>query len=157
WRNPFSLMDNKMTTAASQYLVALARRNAQAYAALPDIRAIIVTGSSAQGVSDFYSDIDMIVYWDKLPSEEALLAASEKNNARDRRQLVERGEEECMEAYYVNGVQCQVASTTINAWERDMATVLVELDVTTPLQKALSGMLESIPLYGEPLIQEWQA
>src|SRR5438045_1229297 len=108
-------------TAASQYLLVLAKKDAQAYTVLPGIKAIIVTGSVAQGLSDFYSDIDMIVYYETLPSEAELLAASQKNSGVDRKQLAERGEEECMEAYYVNGVQCQVASTTIAAWERDMA------------------------------------
>ena len=38
-----------------------------------------------------------------------------------------------------------------------MATVLEQLDVTTPFQKALSGILECVPLHGEPLIRQWQA
>ncbi|MGI9059346.1 MAG: hypothetical protein ACR2H5_12270 [Ktedonobacteraceae bacterium] len=47
---------------ASQYLLTLAKRNAQAYASLPNIKAIMLTGSAAEGISDFYSDIDMILY-----------------------------------------------------------------------------------------------
>jgi hypothetical protein len=57
----------------------------------------------------------------------------------------------------VRGVECQVVHATIAAWERDMATVLEQLDVTSPLQKALSGLVEGVPLHGEPLIREWQA
>lgn len=49
-----------------------------------------------------------------------------------------------------------MAHTTIAAWERDIALVLEQLDVETPIQKALSGMHEAIPLYGEPLIRQWQ-
>jgi hypothetical protein len=37
-----------------------------------------------------------------------------------------------------------------------MASVLERYEVDTPLQKALSGMLEAIPLHGEPLIRQWQ-
>ena len=44
---------------ASQYLLALARRNARAYAAIPRAKAVMVTGSVAEGESDCYSDIDM--------------------------------------------------------------------------------------------------
>ena len=142
---------------ASQYLQTLARRNAQPYIAFPNLKAIILTGSSAEGVSDYYSDIDMILYYDELPPEETLLAAYQQNHGEDRKLLGERSEGAIIEVYQVQGVECQFEHTTIAAWERDMATVLEQLDVTSPIQKALSGMLEVIPLYGEPLIQEWQA
>src|SRR6202030_1996841 len=39
---------------ASQYLLTLGERNAQVYASLPSTRAIIITGSASEGVSDFY-------------------------------------------------------------------------------------------------------
>jgi predicted nucleotidyltransferase len=144
-------------TEASQYLLKLAQKNAKAYAALPYTKAIMVTGSVAEGLSDVYSDIDMIVYYDKLPSEEEMLAASEKNGGTDRKPLGERTEDEYGEAYTVHGVQCQVGHSIIAAWDRDVATVLEGLDVTTVFQKALSGMLHAIPLYGELLIRQWQA
>lgn len=38
-----------------------------------------------------------------------------------------------------------------------MAQVLEKLDVISPLQKALSGMLHGIPMYGEAWIAKWQA
>src|SRR5258708_10329088 len=107
--------------AASQYLLALARRNARAYAALPDTRAIIVTGSSVEGLSDFYSDLDVIVYYDKLPSEEKMLAIAQQNGGIDRKPLGERTEDEYGEAYPVFWVPCQVGHSTIAAWELNMA------------------------------------
>ena len=55
-------------TEASRYLQTLARRNAQVYRALSTTQAIILTGSAAEGSSDTLSDIDMIVYYDTLPS-----------------------------------------------------------------------------------------
>lgn len=150
-------MIEQQASEASRSLLALARRNAQAYATHPNARAIIVTGSAAEGVSDYYSDLDMILYYDALPSEDEFMAALRQNEGLDRRLLGQAGGEEMMEAYTVNGVECQCAHTTIAAWERDIATVLEHLDVTTPLQKALAGMLEALPLYGEPLVRRWQA
>ena len=114
-----------------------------------------MTGSTAEGVSDFYSDLDMILYYEKLPTTEELSAASQQNHGEGRR-ILAAGEEELLESYQVQGVECQFAHATIAAWERDMATVLEDLDVTTPLQKALSGTLVAVPLYGEPLIRSWQ-
>jgi predicted nucleotidyltransferase len=65
-------MNVKQSSEASHFLLALARRNAQVYAAHPNTRAILVTGSAAEGVSDFYSDLDMILYYEKLPTAEDL-------------------------------------------------------------------------------------
>ena len=153
-------MDEKQSDEAkqaSQYLLKLATRNAQAYSALPRTRAVIVTGSAAEGVSDFYSDLDMILYYDELPSEEALQQACQRNRGEDRRIMGDRESGSLFESYKVHGVECQFAHGTVKGWEQDMAQVLEQLDVTSPIQKALSGMKEAIPLYGEQLVQQWQS
>jgi hypothetical protein len=149
-------MKETQGSEASRSLLALARRITQVYAAHPKARAIILTGSAAEGVSDPYSDLDLILYYENLPTDEELQAAFRRNEGREYR-LLGQSSEERMESYRVDGVECQCAHTTIAAWERDMAVVLDQLDVTTPLQKALSGMLEALPLYGEPLVRHWQA
>lgn len=149
-------MNQPHKSEASHYLLTLAKSNAQTYIALPGTKAIILVGSAAEGVSDYYSDIDMCVFYDALPSETALLAACQQNQGDSRQLFREPGQEECMEIYHVEGVECQIVHTTIAAWERDMATVLEQLDVASPLQKALSGMLTAHPLYGEPLVRQWQ-
>src|SRR5689334_9801464 len=133
-------MNDEHSNDTSRYLLALAQRNAQVYASHPNTRAIIVTGSVAEGVSDFYSDLDMIIYYNKLPSEEELFRAYQQNQGVERRPLGERSEEEAGESYKVHGVECQFGHTTIAAWERDIATVLEQLDVMSPLQKSLAGM-----------------
>jgi hypothetical protein len=143
-------------TEASTYLISLARKNAQVYAAMPGCRAIMVTGSAVEGVSDFYSDLDMITYFDAIPSEEALAAAREANGGENVRPLGPRTEAAYGEQYRVKGVECQVGYSTVPAWETEMASVLEGFEVETPLQKALSGMLEAIPLHGEALIRQWQ-
>jgi hypothetical protein len=150
-------MNSQQSSEASGYLLTLARRNAQVYAAHPNTRAILVTGSVAEGVSDFYSDLDMIIYYDRLPAQEELIAAAQQNQGIERKVLAQSGQEELLESYQVYGVECQFAHTTIETWERDIATVQEALDVTTPLQKALAGTLLALPLYGEPLIRSWQA
>ncbi len=141
---------------ACQYLLTLGKRNAQVYTTLPSTKAILITGSASEGLCDFYSDLDMIVYHDTLPSEEMLLAACQQNQGEGRKLYGERSEGECVESYLVHGIECQFGHTTIAVWERDMALVLEQLDVTSPIQKALSGMHDAIPLYGEPLIRHWQ-
>lgn len=119
----------------------------------------MVTGSVAEGVSDRYSDLDLTVYYDgELPDEEVLARIREQNGAPERAWLIgERAEGNIAEAYELNGIQVQTGHTTIAAWERDMAQVLEQLDVDTPLHKAMSGTLECIPIYGESRLAQWQA
>jgi len=145
-------------SAASIYLVGLARRIAATYAALPAARGVLLVGSAALGLSDDLSDLDMSVYYDTLPADEALAAAREQvGGGSVLWQMGERQEGGLAAAYAIDGVECQIGHITVEAWQRDMATVLQQHDVTTPLHKALEGLLYGTPLYGEQLIGSWQA
>ncbi len=144
-------------TPESEYLIDLAKRNLQPYLALPHLRAAMITGSAALGVSDRYSDIDLMIYYDALPGTEELAAARLHNGGEEIWRVDNRAEGELMEAYRVHGVECQIAHTTITAWKRDMAIVLEQHNVNTPLHKALSGTLEGMALYGTELIEVWKA
>lgn len=62
-------------TEASRSLIALAKQNAAAYVAQTDPRAILLTGSAAEGLSDRFSDLDLIVYYERLPTPDQLAAA----------------------------------------------------------------------------------
>jgi hypothetical protein len=145
-------------TDRSQYLLELAKRNLQAYIANPKTKAAMVAGSVAEGLCDEYSDCDMSIYYDELPSEEELQLARQQNQGSERLWVLgNRQEGGFAESYLVNGIECQFGHVTITQWENDISTMLEEFDVQTPLVKALSGTLAGIPLYGEPLIQQWKA
>ncbi len=144
-------------TPESAYLVELAERILQPYRRLPALRAAMLTGSAALGVSDRYSDIDLMLYYDALPDDEVLRTARLHNGGEEIWRVDNRAEGELMEAYRVNGVECQIAHATIAAWERDMAIVLEQHEVNTPLHKAMSGTLEGRALYGTALIDAWKA
>src|SRR4051794_37590308 len=111
-------------TLESAYLRTLARRIAGAYQETAHPAAALLTGSAAEGESDRYSDLDLILYYDALPLEDAVRAAREGCGGSDFRLLGQGSEREFAETYVVDGVDCQVAHTTITAWEDDMASVL---------------------------------
>lgn len=144
-------------TPESAYLIDLAKRILPPYLALPQVRAALLTGSAALGLSDRYSDIDMMIYYDALPNDDELVAARLHNGGEEIWRVENRAEGELMESYRVQGVECQIAHSTIAAWARDMAIVLEQHDVNTPLHKALSGTLEGLALHGAELIATWQA
>lgn len=144
-------------TEASRYLVALATRVAAGYVAEAGPRAILLTGSAAQGVSDTFSDLDLIAYYDRLPSSDQLAAARESIEATAIRASSDHETESFLEEYLLQGVACQVAHLMIATWERDMTSVLEHFEPATHVEKALSGLLDGVALHGGDLIQQWQA
>jgi hypothetical protein len=141
-----------------QYLLELAKRNAKAYIANPKTKAVMVTGSVVGGLCDEYSDCDMSIYYDELPSEEELQLLRQQNQGSERLWVLgDRSEGGFAESYLVNGVECQFGHVTIAQWEKDISNILEQFDVETPLMKAMSGTLIGIPLSGETLIQHWKS
>ena len=143
---------------ASQYLLALAKQKLQAYTAHPNAKAAMITGSTATGQADCFSDVEMFIYYDKLPSKQELQLARQQNRGSEPIRIFEDEEQRFFgEFYYINDVQFQIGNSTIEFWEKEeMATVLEKLDVTSPAQKALSGMLECVPVYGKESILQWK-
>ena len=142
---------------ASQYLLGLAKQKIQPYIAHPNAKAAMVTGSTATAQADFHSDVEMFIYYDQLPAIEELQLARGQNSGSEPIRIIDGcSDGHFGEFYYIDGVQFQIGNSTIEFWEREMAVVLRELDVTSPLQKALSGMLDCVPLYGEELISKWK-
>ncbi len=141
-------------TEASHYLIAIAADVAAAYVDTTGPRAVLLTGSAAEGVSDYHSDLDLIAYYDRLPIEDQLEAARDSLQAIDVR--VSPGREALLEEYALRGIECQVAHITISSWERNMASVLEECTPATNAQKAINGLLDGHSLHGDDLIQGWK-
>jgi predicted nucleotidyltransferase len=136
----------------------MARKMAEVYSRHPEVRAMIVTGSVANGVADDGSDIDMILYYDQLPSEEEIKATRLEVGGSERLFFVgDPAEGSCVESYRIEGIKHDFAHVTIETWQRDMAEVLEQHKVDSPIQKALAGLLDAVPLIGEDLIRQWQA
>ena len=150
---------SKERTPQSDYLLRLGGKILEPYSRLPTARAAMITGSSAEGVSDHYSDLDMTVYYDaELPSEESLASIREGHGAPERAWLLgDRADGSFAEAYELGGIQAQIGHATIAAWENDIAEVLDRWNADTPLHKAMSGTLECVAVSGEDLIDRWKA
>jgi predicted nucleotidyltransferase len=142
---------------ASQYLLTLAKKSIQAYIAHPQAKAAMITGSTATGQADAYSDVEMFIYYDQLPPKEELQLARQQNQGSEPiLTFGDRSDGHFGEFYFIDEVEFQIGNLTIAFWQQEMAVVLQELDATSPLQKALSGMLECIPVYRQELIKHWQ-
>lgn len=145
-------------TPASDYLVRLAQQVVQPYTQLPSARAAMVTGSAAKGLSDYYSDLDLTIYYaDELPSEETLHQIRQQQGGGNRKWLLgNRAEQAIAEGFDLHGIEVQIGHTTIAAWEAEIKQVLEKLDCTSPAQKALEGTLACQALFGQSYIDEWK-
>ncbi len=142
----------------SQYLLELVKRNLKAYIANPKTKAAMITGSVAEDLCDEYSDCDVMLYYDELPSEQELNLARQQNQGSELVEILgDRQEGAFGETFRMNGVECQFAHATIAQWEKEISSILEEFDVQSPIMKGMSGILIGIPLYGETLIQQWKA
>ena len=132
-------------------LVALELEHARPAAAL-------LTGSVAVDEADEYSDIDLILYFDgELPDDAAVDAVRLAAGGGEAMPIGPRTELAFAIQFPVDGVQVQLAHETLASVEADIAKVVDELDVDTPLQKALEGLHSGVPLHGPETIERLRA
>jgi len=119
-------------------------------------RSVLLTGSTATGEADFYSDLDLIVYCDELPTEERIDAVIERLGGEHRKLIYPRTEDEHGEAFELGRLQCQLAFVTVCCADAEVERVLGGEELESPLQKAVDGILDGIPLHGPELIERWR-
>lgn len=141
----------------SQQLLSLARELLDPYARLPGVACVAITGSSTEGLSDNFSDVDSTVYYDTFPPEAEIRAVRAKHGVKDLLWSIGSYEAgEFCESYRLKGVECQIGHTTVACWERDMNRTLAGEEPGSPLHKAMSGTLISIPIFGADRLEAWQ-
>jgi len=147
---------------ATVHLRALAERLADSYIARARPRAILLVGSAAVGDADRYSDLDMLVYHERVPPAPVLAEAAASLGVESywaKPWSDESGEpDECghSEHYSVDGVACQIGHTSIGAFEREITRLVVELELSEELLKIMSGLFEGAPIHGSDLIERWR-
>lgn len=141
---------------ATERLRTLARALADTYLSHCRPRAILVVGSAASGDADAFSDLDMLLYYAEPPGEAALAGARGELDAQRFEGTHWPDDSGYSERYYVDGVQCQVGHSSIRGFEREIAKLLVELELDQALPKIMSGLFEGLALHGEDLIERWR-
>ncbi|ARV60520.1 hypothetical protein BZZ01_19470 [Nostocales cyanobacterium HT-58-2] len=141
---------------ANEKRLIIARQNAIAYLASSKVRAIGVAGSVARGQADMFSDIEMSIYYEELPTAQELKAAYEQNQGSDYRVYTDE-DGAILEQYFVQGIKCDFGHMTVEHCERDIKKLLEECDPDNLLLKMLEGIVDMLPLYGAEHIEKWKA
>lgn len=141
--------------AASQILRSIARRVADAHAALGDPQLLaLVSGSTVDGTADARSDVDMSIVLTSLPGTEApLQAACAAAGGSDwfwrAGSLAENG---LVVAFRIDDIEVQIGYATHDKLANDIDELLVRHNPDTPLHKLGEGLLKAEPLAGAPLL-----
>jgi hypothetical protein len=147
----------RFVTPESVILLEVGRSVLSAYTSLPGVACAAITGSSAEGHADRYSDLDMTVYYDVMPPERDLRRVREQvSDGVLTWSIGHYADGEFAEAFRLNGVEVQIGHTTVARWEATIAAVRSGEDPGSPAHKAMSGTLVSIPVFGAERLAAWQ-
>jgi predicted nucleotidyltransferase len=141
----------------NQRRIDLADRIGEIYRNRGEARAMLLTGSVARGEADESSDIDFSIYYDELPPLERLKEVRTLVGGSEYVMFFGSHEEGgIVESYHIDGIRHDFAHTSIAEWEKNMDTVLVDHAVDSPMQKAISGILDGRALFGHEHIARWK-
>lgn len=142
----------------AEWRLELARRVAPAYSGNPAVRAVAVHGSAARGYADRYSDIEMVAFWDRAPTdEERVAAAREAGGNLWSLYPFEDENNEWSEEFDVRGVKIDMSHRTVEGTERWFSEVIDGYDTDLTKHDTISVIRRSYPLYGAELIERWRA
>jgi hypothetical protein len=140
---------------ASLWRIELARELGRFYVPRDGIRMIVLGGSPSKGLSDAYSDLDIIVYWDEI--DVPWLETVPLKDLDCRRELFkEMGEGVYLESYYFGTMKVDFGHATMDSWKQWTDEVLVSHTPDPGLLGMIGGFIASIPLHGEELFNEWK-
>ena len=120
--------------------------------------AALVAGSTASGDDDEWSDIDVVLFYEAWPGPERIAAVRASLGGTALRPLGGNPSGDVyLEQFEVDGVACQLVHQTIEAWRSTARAVLDDLDTSSPVQKALSGLHAGLVLRGDAVIEGLRA
>jgi hypothetical protein len=144
-------------TDATEQLRALADRILAVYVKHTKPSAALLAGSASRGDADFYSDLDLLMYYDELPAREAFDAARGELGGELVRTNFDDPETDFGETFDLGGVQCQLGHLTIGPAEAELDQIAAGENLDTPLAKVAMGILEGQPLLGDEVIEAFRA
>ena len=141
------------TNPHTQWRLDIARHLAERIRAFPGVQAIVVGGSVARGYADAYSDLELPICWDALPTDETRLA------------LVAALQGEFLHGYdgpaledqlLINGFQVDLWHNTVAGEDAVIKGVLEDYSTDFGDSNFMDTVRACIPLYGDAIIQAWK-
>lgn len=138
----------------SEWRIEFTRELSQIYSANEHVKMIVLGGSPSRGLSDEYSDIDMVVYWDTIDKDFISRVPLQSSGGELKLQIRDQLGTVQMELYYFDTLIFEVGHMTLTEWEQLTDNVLINHAVDPYMIKSIDGFLEAVPIYGVDIYQE---
>jgi len=147
---------NQELNSASQWRIEFAKELVRYYTPQEHIKMIVLGGSPAENRSDSYSDLDIVLYWDKV--NVPWLEEIPLKELRCRRELFRETVKDgaYLESYYFDSLKADLAHLTMNVWEELTDDVIKRYDTDPAKHETIGGFLTSVPLQDTNLFEQWK-
>ena len=130
-----------------------ARQIARRLRGIEGLRAVIVAGSVARGYADEYSDLELPLFWDELPSDATRHAVIRALEADFLRPYNGPAQEDNL---LINGFQVDLWQCSVPFEEDTLDDVLQRYSTDLGASNFMDTVRTCIPLVGEVLIANWK-
>lgn len=146
----------KLATDASRWRIELAEELIEYYVPRDGIRMAVLSGSPPKGLSDDYSDLDIIVFWDAIDTE--WLEANPLSEVEcERKYFRKMGEADVyLESYYFDELKVDFGHLTMAVWMEMVDGVLERHEPDPSTLGSIAGFLTSLPLLGGEAVDVWK-
>lgn len=152
------MADEHAPNAEAAYLLTLAHRVVDAAVAESEVEAALLAGSAGRGLADRFSDLDLLFYVSRVPSDEQVDDVRRAVGGTDPLRHWEATGYANGEEFRLHGVRTEISFTLVERVEWQLDDLLRGLnDVASPKQKFLAGLADGLPLYGDVLIERWKS
>jgi predicted nucleotidyltransferase len=153
-QNDFAfVVKNAMLKFHTNWRLQLARRLAGRIRAFDGVQAIIVGGSVARGYADAYSDLELALFWDALPDDDARQALVAALGATFLRPYDGPAREDQL---LINDFQVDLWHQTVAHEEGVLRAVMEGYSTDLGDSNFMDTVRACIPLYGEAIIRDWK-
>jgi hypothetical protein len=138
-------------TAPSQHSLwrrELAQELVKPYQKRPGLEMALLGGSPARGLADRYSDMDVVLYWDKLDTGWIKSRPLEALGCRFVTLLDMPQHQAMLEIYTLDGLIVEMGHGTVASLKQEIKEVAVECKVAPPTISSIGGFLDAWPLHG---------
>ncbi len=144
----------KKATKHSLWRRELAKELIKPYIARPKLEMALLGGSPARGLSDQYSDMDVVLYWNKLDSGWIKSRPLEPLGAKFVTLLDMPQHQAMLEIYTLDGLIVEMGHGTTASLRKEIHEVASECKVVPPTISSIGGFLDAWPLHGATKYRE---
>ena len=113
---------------ASKWRIGLAEYLSRPYLDHESVKMLCLGGSAAKGISDEYSDLDIIVYWEDMDSAFIEGSPLEKDFGLRRTALLSQHPGTYLESYHIDGLKADFGHSTLKQWDEWVSPLIEDQD-----------------------------